>query len=159
MSETRMRPAQQGPLATGIPGVVGSRPAPQFGLGGFNDAAMALAYGGQTPQQAMDLYRQAEARFAAPQGMAPGSVAPPQAMPMAAPGTNPYAQYGGFNPAAYLAANPDVRSHYDRNTRRAHGEHFRNIETGRRQDVTNPYDFAFYHWTNYGQDAGRPLGL
>lgn len=140
------------PLSRRIPGVEGSRPPPQFGLGGFNDAAMALAYGGQTPQQAMQAFQQAEQRFAqAPQGGAPS--------PGGMGGVNPYAQYGGFNPQAYLTANPDVGTHYQNVRDRTGNLRFASPTGGGQQGVANPYDFAYYHWLNYGRGEGRPLGL
>ena len=143
------------PLDRRIPGVAGSRPPPQFGLGGFNDAAMALAYGGQTPAQAMQAFQQAEQRFATAPGAAPGTGA---ARPLT-PG-NPYMQYGGFNPQAYLAANPDVARHYDENIERIHKHGFwNNPLTGERQRTTNPYDWAYNHWMTAGQREGRGLGL
>lgn len=142
---------QRDPLARGIPGVQGSRPPPQFGLGGFNDAAMALAYGGQTPDQAMQAFQQAEQRFRSAQGGAPGS-APPMA--------NPYAQYGGFDPSAYLRANPDVARYYDQNLQRLQQNAlWRNPVTNERMAVSNPYDWAYRHWTHHGQSEGRPLGI
>lgn len=138
------------PLSRAIPGVEGSRPPPQFGLGGFNDAAMALAYGGQTPQQAMQAFQQAEQRFAQPQG---GGQAP---APM---GVNPFAQYAGFNPQAYLSANPDIGRHYAGVQDRARNLRFADPTGSGQRGVNNPYDFAYYHWLNYGQNEGRNLGL
>ena len=150
---------QQNPLSRGIPGVVGERPPPQFGLGGFNDAAMALAYGGQTPQQAMQMFEQSQARAAAPQGRLPGSTQAPVGPAQPPVGTNPYTQYGGFDPAAYLAANPDILQYYQQNTGRARDVRYRDPMSGDRTRVRNPYDFAFYHWQGYGQNEGRPLGI
>ena len=66
-------------------------------------------------------------------------------------------RWGGFDPKAYLAANPDVLDHYNRNTRRAHGEAF--YVDGKRKDVRSPEDFAAYHWSNYGRADNRSLGL
>lgn len=69
-------------------------------------------------------------------------------------------RWGGFDPDAYLAANPDVADHFNSTVAPAmqNGWNEPFYLGDQRVEVQTPQDWAFYHYQNHGRSEGRNLG-